>query len=180
MSPPLKVYLAGPDVFRPDAEEHGLQLKAICREHGVEGVFPTDAEIDRTGREPFEVAKAIFEANIDLIHDCDAVIANMTPFRGPNMGVGTAFEIGYATALGKLIIGYTADNRDYIEKAAEFFSGDLREQNSEWRDPDSNLVENFGLQENLMVACAATEVVDDFEAAIRLLVLLRKETAHLF
>jgi nucleoside 2-deoxyribosyltransferase len=29
MSPPLKVYLAGPDVFRPDAEEHGNQLKAI-------------------------------------------------------------------------------------------------------------------------------------------------------
>jgi hypothetical protein len=28
--------------------------------------------------------------------------------------------------------------------------------------------------------CAATEVVDDFGAAIKLLVLLRRETAHLF
>jgi len=180
MSTSLKVYLAGPDVFRSDAEEFGQCLQAICLEHGFEGVFPTDARIDRTGKEHFEVAKAIFEANIDLIHDCNAVIANMTPFRGPNMDVGTAFEIGHASALGKLIIGYTADNRDYIAKASDFFSEDLREQHGEWRDPEGNLVENFGLPENLMVACAATEVVDDFAAAIRLLVLLRKEAPYLF
>lgn len=180
MSTPLNVYLAGPDVFRPDATEYGHRLKAICQEHGVEGVFPGDAKIDRAGREPFEIAKAIFEANIDLIHDCSAVIANMSPFRGPNMDVGTAFEIGYASALGKLIIGYSTDNRDYLEKVANFCADDLRERNGEWCDPDGNLVENFGLPENLMVGIAVTEVVDDFEAAIKLLALLRRETAHLF
>lgn len=180
MSTPLKVYLAGPDVFRPDATEYGQWLKAICQEHGFEGVFPADAEFDGARGEPFETAKAIFEANIDLIHDCGAVIANMSPFRGPNMDVGTAFEIGYASALGKLIIGYSTDNRDYIEKVANFFADDLREQNGGWCDPDSNFVENFELPEILMVGCAVTEVVDDFESAIKLLALLRRKTAHLF
>jgi nucleoside 2-deoxyribosyltransferase len=179
MTMTLKVYLAGPDVFSPDAEKQGKRLKAICREHGVDGFFPSDIQIDHSGLEPFDVAKATFEANIDLIHECDAVIANMMPFRGPNMDVGTAFEIGYASALGKLIIGYAEDNRDYIDKAADFFSDELREGNSEWRDPDNNLVENFGLPENLMVSCAATEVVNNFEAAIKLLILLRKEMANL-
>ena len=180
MSKPLKVYLAGPDVFRSDAKEYGDRLKTICEEHGVQGLYPADMEIDHNSLEPFGVAKSIFEANVELIHECDAVIANITPFRGPNMDVGTAFEIGYASALGKLIIGYTEDNRDFLEKAADFFSDELRERNGEWFDPDSNRIENFGLPENLMISCAVTDVVDDFEAAVNLLVTIRREIDDLF
>ena len=31
-----RVYLAGPEVFRPDAQEEGARLRAICAEHGLD------------------------------------------------------------------------------------------------------------------------------------------------
>ena len=36
------IYLAGPDVFRPDAEAHGEMLKALCAEFGFLGLYPLD------------------------------------------------------------------------------------------------------------------------------------------
>src|SRR5690606_8586836 len=39
------LYLAGPDVFRPDARERGRELKALCAEFGIEGLFPLDQEV---------------------------------------------------------------------------------------------------------------------------------------
>jgi nucleoside 2-deoxyribosyltransferase len=176
----LKVYLAGPDVFRRDASAEGRRLKARCKHLGVVGLLPADPEDTGDDTAPSETAKTIYEANLDLLHACDAVVANMTPFRGPSMDVGTTFEIGYAAALGKLIVGYTADNRDYIEKAADHFDGGLRETDGQWRDPDDNRVENFGLPDNLMVVNAVLEVVDDFDAAIRLLLHMRREAPFLF
>jgi nucleoside 2-deoxyribosyltransferase len=61
-----KVYLAGPDVFRPNAKEHGEKLKAICLKHGLEGLYPLDKEIPPAKRPP-DTARAICYANIDLI-----------------------------------------------------------------------------------------------------------------
>ena len=40
-----RIYLAGPEVFLPDAREIADAKKAICRAHGLEGVFPADPEI---------------------------------------------------------------------------------------------------------------------------------------
>src|SRR3546814_1957018 len=39
------LYLAGPDVFRPDARERGRELKARCAQFGIEGLFPLDQEV---------------------------------------------------------------------------------------------------------------------------------------
>ena len=39
-----RVYLAGFDVFRRDAREHGARLVAWCEEYGFEGVYPLDAQ----------------------------------------------------------------------------------------------------------------------------------------
>ena len=43
----------------------------------------------------------------------DLVIANMTPFRGPSMDVGTAVELGYSFARGLPVFGYTNIVDDY-------------------------------------------------------------------
>jgi nucleoside 2-deoxyribosyltransferase len=180
LSPPLKIYFAGPDVFRPDAAAQQRRLQHFCQKQNVIGLLPTDAIAVPDDADPEEAAKAIFEANIVLIDTCHAMVANMTPFRGPNMDVGTAFEIGYAAAQGKVIVGYTADNRDYIQKVAEHFEGDLREQNGQWRDRKGDQVENFGLPENLMVANAVLDVVDDVHAAIRLLLTMQQESPYSF
>jgi nucleoside 2-deoxyribosyltransferase len=40
------VYLAGFDVFRPDAAAYGASLKVLCDELGFTGIFPLDAEFE--------------------------------------------------------------------------------------------------------------------------------------
>lgn len=46
------IYLAGPDVFRPDAEAHGEMLKALCAEFGFLGLYPLDHALPADIREP--------------------------------------------------------------------------------------------------------------------------------
>ena len=171
----MKVYLAGPEVFFPEPMKEGQRLKDICAEHDFEGIFPLDGDIDTNELEPWEIAEAIFDANIQKIDDCAAVIANMTPFRGPGMDGGTAFEIGYAYGEGKLVVGWSSDDRDYIERVREYFGGDLK-KTDRWRDPQGLEVEDFGQPDNLMMSSAVIDVASDFEGAVRLLKKVVAET----
>jgi len=132
---PRRVYLAGPDVFFPDAIEVGRRKKAICSEHGFEGVFPLDAELDLAGLAPPEQGYRCFDAMVELMEGCDLVIANLTPFRGPSMDVGTAVEIGYMHGRSKPVFGYTNVATSYADRVA----------------PDQFLIEPFDLVDNLMV-----------------------------
>ena len=96
-----RIYLAGPEVFLPDAREIAEAKKAICRAHGLEGAFPADPEIKDTERLPApEIARLIAESNLALMDGCDCLIANLTPFRGVSMDTGTAFEMGYMASRG--------------------------------------------------------------------------------
>ena len=47
----MKIYLAGPDVFLPDALEIGRQKIDICRRHGLIGLYPLDNVVDRAAAE---------------------------------------------------------------------------------------------------------------------------------
>ena len=42
----MNIYLAGPDVFLPDAIEVGRRKIEICARHGVTGVYPLDSGAD--------------------------------------------------------------------------------------------------------------------------------------
>jgi len=75
-----KIYLAGPDVFEPDAISIGEKLKKLASEYGFIGLFPLDNIISTQGA-PYEVARAIRDANIKLIESADIVMANLNPFR---------------------------------------------------------------------------------------------------
>ena len=44
-----KVYLAGPDVFLPSAVALGQQKREVCAAHGLEGLFPLDADLALDG-----------------------------------------------------------------------------------------------------------------------------------
>ncbi len=44
----MKIYLAGPDVFLPDAIEIGHRKAAICARHGLTGLYPLDNAVDLT------------------------------------------------------------------------------------------------------------------------------------
>ena len=45
-APAMKIYLAGPDVFLPDALEVGKRKLEVCARHGLSGLFPLDNTVD--------------------------------------------------------------------------------------------------------------------------------------
>jgi nucleoside 2-deoxyribosyltransferase len=115
----LRVYLAGPEVFLQNAKEIGEQKKVLCREYRFEGVFPLDNEVETRGKSPRERGLCISATNEALIKSCHVVIANLTPFRSPSCDVGTAYEIGFAYALGKKIFAYTNVTESFTQRTVK-------------------------------------------------------------
>lgn len=163
------VYLAGPEVFFPDVEAVAARLKALCAAEGLTGLFPTDAR--RPADDGIGLARAIYLGNVDLIDQSDAVIADISPFRGAGMDPGTAWEIGYAVARGLLVFAYSHDLRPYADRVGPTGRGPRGPI-----DADGLLVEDFGLVENLMITESVVAVDPTAEAAIaRCAAMLRKE-----
>ena len=76
-----RIYLAGFDVFRRDAKDHGEHLKQLCRDRGFVGLYPLDGQVPSSlGRQ--DAARWIYAANIELIRSADIVMANLDDFRG--------------------------------------------------------------------------------------------------
>lgn len=138
----MKVYLAGPDVFHPKALQLGKSKKQICSEHGLVGLFPLDNALDLDALPPYEQGLAIFQANIVLMDQCDVIAANMTPFRGPSLDAGTAFEIGYVYAQHKPVYAYTNTTTSFTDR-------------SQGLDPYD--VEAFDMVDNLMLEGAISK-----------------------
>src|SRR3546814_3777257 len=88
------LYLAGPDVFRPDARERGRELKALCAQFGIEGLFPLDQEVPVHLVDPGEHASWMYRAHIALIERDDAVLSNLDFFRSPEPERGACFCVG--------------------------------------------------------------------------------------
>jgi nucleoside 2-deoxyribosyltransferase len=150
-----RVYLAGPDVFLAAAVARGAEKKRLCEKYGFEGVFPLDAELVATT--PRATGLAISAANEALIRSSELVIANMTPFRGPSADVGTAYEMGYARALGKRVLAYTESTLSFAPRSRAFLAarGELAADGE--RETDGTSIESFDLADNLMLAGALTE-----------------------
>ena len=100
-----KVYLAGPEVFRPDAREYAQTQRTLCVRYGFVGLHPMDNNVDLSDRS-MRTATRIYRADVGQIQACDLVVANCNAFRGALMDDGTAYELGYANALGKPTYGY--------------------------------------------------------------------------
>jgi nucleoside 2-deoxyribosyltransferase len=140
-----KIYLAGSDVFLENAQDEGDRLKKLCKEYGFEGYFPLDNVI--SGSNVQELSKNIKEANIALIKNCDIVIANLSPFRGPEPDSGTVWEVGYGQGIDKEVVAYSTDSRTLKEKTQSILNlGDAD------RDDNNMEIEDFGLTHNLMFA----------------------------
>jgi nucleoside 2-deoxyribosyltransferase len=157
-----KVYLAGPEVFLRNAIEAGAAKVEICARHGLEGKYPLDAQLDLGNLALAERAYAIARANQELIGDCDAVIANLTPFRGPGMDTGTAYEVGFMRGKGKPVFGYSNHHLSFFERVRKFDAKPLKHRPGSdptmaFEDSDRMGVEQFGLNENLMIVSAIHE-----------------------
>jgi nucleoside 2-deoxyribosyltransferase len=149
---PIRIYLAGPEVFLKNAKEVGEQKKTLCRKYGFEGVFPLDIEVDPAGKSPREVGLCISAVNEGLIKTCDFVIANITPFRGPSADVGTAYEMGFAHGLGKKVFAYTNTAVPFTERTVKVLNLKVtRSSDGKLRDSQRMFIEEVDLTDNLMI-----------------------------
>jgi len=158
---PRSVYLAGPEVFLPNAVEIGAAKRALCAEFGFDGLYPGEGDAAVS-------AEAIYRRCISQMRNADLVIANLTPFRGPSADAGTVFELGYMTALGKPAFAYTNDAAALLERTQRL-DPMTRLDNGRWLDGEGLLVEDFKLFDNLMLVhgLAAPVVARDVPASAR-------------
>ena len=143
----MKIYLAGPDVFLPDAIEIGRRKSAICARYGLSGLYPLDNAVDLRGP---EASLNIFKGNEAMMEAAGAIIANLTPFRGPSADAGTVYELGYMAGRGKLCLAYSNDPSSYRQRVARLY--DVKaSSDGRLTDPEGLTVEDFGLPDNLMM-----------------------------
>ena len=149
----MRVYLAGPDVFLPDASARAAALKAICARHGLTGVSPLDPpDTPPAAWAALPEARRIALANEAHIRACDALVANLTPFRGPSADAGTVFEIGFMRALGRPVFGWSNVAEDFLSRTLRFVGQGARlGPGDTWRDADGMLLESFAMADNLMI-----------------------------
>lgn len=146
-----RIYLAGPDVFRPDAREHFVRLSAACESFGLQALLPADGNEDQATEAP---EKQIYEANMRRLRGADGVVANLASFRGMEPDSGTVFEVGAAVALGIPVVAYGVPEGSYAGRVRAALpcevdaDGVLRERGT------GIAVEDFGQQLNLMLACS--------------------------
>ncbi|WP_347556178.1 nucleoside 2-deoxyribosyltransferase [Robbsia sp. KACC 23696] len=169
MQAPLKIYLAGPDVFFRDPIARGAALRARCAAFGFAGHFPLDAALPPDADDIVQPdgstalpptpgsAMRIYRANIALLRGCDAVMANVQDFRGAEPDSGTVFEIGYAVALGLPVWAYGAPDKPISEQVAHDAAG---RDSADWQ------VEDFGLPRNLMLSCSSRVVAGGVDACL--------------
>jgi len=165
-----RVYLAGPDVFRPDGAQVFAQLAAACTRLGLVAVPPSDGNLP-AGFQGDDDARAqrIYADNIALIRGCHGVIANLAPFRGLEPDSGTVFEVGFAVALGLPVVAYGIPADSYAARVGAQIecrtdvAGALREAAS------GLMVEGLGQRANLMLTRSVAALAGDGPAALELL-----------
>lgn len=140
------VYLAGPDVFLPDAFEIGRRKIELCTRQGLTGLYPLENAIDTAAP---DASLRIFRGNETMMIAADAIIANLTPFRGPGADAGTVYELGYMAGRGKLCLGYSNDPSSCADRVREFT--DVSSRDGRLVDALGLTVEDFGLADNLMM-----------------------------
>lgn len=163
-----KVYLAGPDIFFPDAEARYNELKRLCSHLGLEGVQPSDGDLPAgVVCTAAEMAERIYQGNVRLITACDAVVANLTPFRNAlEPDSGTVFEVGLAVGQGKPTAGYLPNmTRNFADKVIEECGSGLVRGSARYDARHDCLIEDFGQPLNLMLA-RSTRLFETAEEAL--------------
>jgi nucleoside 2-deoxyribosyltransferase len=141
----ITAYLAGPDVFFPEAAAHAARKVEICRRHGLHGLPPLNEDIE-TAATALDVWRVIYEKDIAMMERSDIIIANLTPFGGASADAGTLIEVGWFLGRGKPVFGYS--------NSSETFEVRMRQQLGE-RHADFG-IEGFHLPDNLMIVGAVS------------------------
>lgn len=153
---PKRIYLAGPEVFLREPRAQGQRKKEICARYGFVGAFPMDTKLTLANPPGPKDGWIVSQADEEMMRGCDLIVANMTPFRGPSMDVGTAFEMGFMRALGRPVFGYTNVAANYFDRVREFFGNKIgvRPDGRVLEDADGNMLEHFDMADNAMMVGA--------------------------
>lgn len=170
---PLKIYLAGPQVFRKDAIEHAQWQREICTKYDLIGIHPMDNNIDFSDL-TYKTAEIIYRGDCRQILQCDITVADCNSFRGALIDDGTAYELGASN------VGFWMPTYGYIEKLAlgtELIPLRFPCKEELWKGmrvdaDDYLLVDDFETSINLMMQCGMTDsggrlVEGNFEDCIR-------------
>lgn len=146
-----RIYLAGPEVFLPDANDLFQRRIEYAASKGFLAKSPFDAGPHPAGITGTELARRIFQANYQLIDESEIIIANCNVFRGALADDGTAWEIGYGAAKGKIIFGFI-DQKIPLPEIVEKHIPTMQHSSGYRIDPQGYLVnETFGNSVNLML-----------------------------
>jgi nucleoside 2-deoxyribosyltransferase len=151
-----KIYLAGPEVFLPEARAIGQAKKDLCAKYGFEGLFPFDNEVSQLASGE-GIDRVIYRAHIVMIHAASCGIFNLTPFRGASADVGTVFELGVMIGLGKAAFAYSNEGSTLLERLKRDRLAAFDEFAAQWRDKYGMTVENYGNADNLMLDTCLAE-----------------------
>ena len=108
MNTTKKIYLAAP-LFSEAEQDYNRKLETALKDIGFDVFVPQEDSNDtEAAREEMDSNK-IFQLNLDAIDNCDIVVAVLDG--GSDIDSGTAWEIGYAYAKKRTIIGLKTDFR---------------------------------------------------------------------
>ncbi len=144
------LYLSGPDRDYPDAEALIARKRALCTAADLTARLAAD-EVTLSVNTGELQAREIYAGALANLRACDAVVANLTPWRGPACDPATAFEVGFASALGKPVLAYlnVEDEQDAEYRSrVEAWLGAMPDETGVWRDADGAAVEDLDLPES--------------------------------
>lgn len=147
----MRAYLAGPEVFLPNAREILDRKIALARSFGFTPVSPGDLTVPETETKR-QRGLAISAINESMMLGADLIIANLTPFRGVAADIGTAFELGFMCARGCPAFAFSNSTKSHFERVSRFYGDSLYlDDDGRYRGTDGMALENFDMADNLML-----------------------------
>jgi nucleoside 2-deoxyribosyltransferase len=103
----MKVFLAAP-LFSEAEREFNSKIAKRLRDSGFEVWLAQEAAFIQKGTH--KEKKMIYESDISALRTSGAVVAVLD---GIEVDAGVAYEVGYAKALGKPVVGFKTDYRTF-------------------------------------------------------------------
>jgi len=103
----MKIFLAAP-LFSESERDFNSKVAKRLRDKGFEVWLAQESPFIHEGT--FKEKEKIYEEDISALKKCDIVVAVLD---GVEVDSGVAFEMGYATALEKPLIGLKTDHRAF-------------------------------------------------------------------